>query len=449
MTSPSHERRQRRLRRWLDHDRRADRDRRSDLVRDQVEREVERRDREHDALRNPPDVGEPALGGLVGVEPHRLARPPTSLLGGDPEHRHGTTGLAARPQDRLAVLGTDQLRDLLQALGDRAADLRQRLGPDVDRQRGSIVAELVGSLDRLLDLLGAGPRRRTDQRAVIRAVDVEGLRAVNPLAGNHHRIRLRHRGDASPSEAGSVSRSCTTKSVRRDRSLPASIRGPMPTAYRVPMTDRLSGGPGLPQERRIVTEIPGPASKALHERKAKYVSDGIGVGLPVYVEAAGGGVIVDVDGNSLIDMAAGIAVTSVGNSAPEVVQPSAGAGRAVHPHLLHGGAVRALHRGLRTAHRADARRPRQEVGAAQLRRRGSRERRQDRPHAHRPQRRRRVRPRLPRPHQPDDGDDGQERALQARLRAVRRRGLPGADELPVPRAGRRSAGARRPIARSR
>jgi 4-aminobutyrate aminotransferase/(S)-3-amino-2-methylpropionate transaminase len=92
-------------------------------------------------------------------------------------------------------------------------------------------------------------------------------------------------------------------------------RGP----YRVPMTDRLSGGPGLPQERRIVTEIPGPASKAMHERKARFVSNGIGVGLPVYVEAAGGGVVVDVDGNSLIDMAGGIAVTSVGNAAPEVV----------------------------------------------------------------------------------------------------------------------------------
>ena len=42
--------------------------------------------------------------------------------------------------------------------------------------------------------------------------------------------------------------------------------------------------------------------------------------LPVYVAAAGGGVIVDVDGNSLIDLASGIAVTSVGNSAPEVVR---------------------------------------------------------------------------------------------------------------------------------
>lgn len=85
------------------------------------------------------------------------------------------------------------------------------------------------------------------------------------------------------------------------------------------MTETVSGGPGLPQERRIVTEIPGPKSKALHQRKAEFVSDGIGVGLPVYVAAAGGGVIVDVDGNSLIDMAAGIAVSSVGNAAPEVV----------------------------------------------------------------------------------------------------------------------------------
>jgi 4-aminobutyrate aminotransferase/(S)-3-amino-2-methylpropionate transaminase len=86
------------------------------------------------------------------------------------------------------------------------------------------------------------------------------------------------------------------------------------------MTHTASGGPGLPQERRLVTEIPGPRSKALHERKTSFVSDGIGVGLPVYVEAAGGGVIVDVDGNSLIDMAAGIAVASVGNAAPHVVE---------------------------------------------------------------------------------------------------------------------------------
>lgn len=85
------------------------------------------------------------------------------------------------------------------------------------------------------------------------------------------------------------------------------------------MTETLAGGPDLPQERRIVTAIPGPKSQALHARKSQFVSDGIGVGLPVYVRAAGGGVIVDVDGNSLIDMSAGIAVATVGNAAPHVV----------------------------------------------------------------------------------------------------------------------------------
>jgi 4-aminobutyrate aminotransferase/(S)-3-amino-2-methylpropionate transaminase len=42
--------------------------------------------------------------------------------------------------------------------------------------------------------------------------------------------------------------------------------------------------------------------------------------VPVYVAAAGGGVVVDVDGNSLIDLGSGIAVTGVGNAAPRVVE---------------------------------------------------------------------------------------------------------------------------------
>ena len=80
------------------------------------------------------------------------------------------------------------------------------------------------------------------------------------------------------------------------------------------------GGPSLPQERRLVTSIPGPKSQALQARKAQAVSAGVGVTLPVYIVAAGGGVLVDVDGNSLIDLGSGIAVTGVGNSAPQVVE---------------------------------------------------------------------------------------------------------------------------------
>ncbi|MEV7808896.1 4-aminobutyrate--2-oxoglutarate transaminase [Microbispora sp. NPDC088329] len=80
------------------------------------------------------------------------------------------------------------------------------------------------------------------------------------------------------------------------------------------------GGPQLPQERRLVTEIPGPRSRELFARKQSAVPAGIGTTLPVFVTHAGGGVIVDADGNSLIDFGSGIAVTNVGNAAPRVVE---------------------------------------------------------------------------------------------------------------------------------
>jgi 4-aminobutyrate aminotransferase/(S)-3-amino-2-methylpropionate transaminase len=80
------------------------------------------------------------------------------------------------------------------------------------------------------------------------------------------------------------------------------------------------GGSRLPQERRLVTAIPGPRSEALLARKTAAVARGLGVMLPVFVEAAGGGVLVDVDGNSLIDFGSGIAVVNVGNAADAVVE---------------------------------------------------------------------------------------------------------------------------------
>ncbi|WP_049565483.1 4-aminobutyrate--2-oxoglutarate transaminase [Streptomyces sp. SBT349] len=82
----------------------------------------------------------------------------------------------------------------------------------------------------------------------------------------------------------------------------------------------LSGGPSLPQQRKLVTEIPGPASRELMARKRAAVADGIGTVMPVFAARAGGGIVEDVDGNSLIDFGSGIAVTSVGNSAEAVVR---------------------------------------------------------------------------------------------------------------------------------
>ncbi len=75
----------------------------------------------------------------------------------------------------------------------------------------------------------------------------------------------------------------------------------------------------LPQARRIRTEIPGPRSRELAARRAAALPAGLVSSAGVYAAEAGGGVLVDVDGNSFIDLGSGIAVTTVGNSAPAVV----------------------------------------------------------------------------------------------------------------------------------
>jgi 4-aminobutyrate aminotransferase/(S)-3-amino-2-methylpropionate transaminase len=75
----------------------------------------------------------------------------------------------------------------------------------------------------------------------------------------------------------------------------------------------------IEQRRVLATAIPGPKSTELHRRKAGAVSSGVSTALPIYVERAGGGILVDADGNQLIDFGSGIAVTTVGNAAPRVV----------------------------------------------------------------------------------------------------------------------------------
>ncbi|MGA8851344.1 MAG: 4-aminobutyrate--2-oxoglutarate transaminase [Aeromicrobium sp.] len=76
---------------------------------------------------------------------------------------------------------------------------------------------------------------------------------------------------------------------------------------------------GLEQRRHLMTEIPGPRSVELMARKTAAVASGVGTTMPVFAVEASGGIVKDVDGNSLIDLGSGIAVTTVGNSAPRVV----------------------------------------------------------------------------------------------------------------------------------
>jgi len=76
----------------------------------------------------------------------------------------------------------------------------------------------------------------------------------------------------------------------------------------------------IPQERKVVTDIPGPKSREWFERRAKAVPVGVVNIHPIVTECASGAIIEDIDGNRLIDFSTGIAVLNVGHTPPAVVE---------------------------------------------------------------------------------------------------------------------------------
>lgn len=87
------------------------------------------------------------------------------------------------------------------------------------------------------------------------------------------------------------------------------------------MTTTSIPGTAVEQSRFRATEsIPGPRSRELMQRKQAAVSAGVATTMPVFAARASGGIVEDVDGNRLIDLGSGIAVTTVGSSAPRVVE---------------------------------------------------------------------------------------------------------------------------------
>jgi 4-aminobutyrate aminotransferase / (S)-3-amino-2-methylpropionate transaminase / 5-aminovalerate transaminase len=69
----------------------------------------------------------------------------------------------------------------------------------------------------------------------------------------------------------------------------------------------------------LKTEIPGPASRALMERRQRAVSHAVPATTPIAVAQAEGAIVTDVDGNRLIDFAGGIGVMNVGHRHPRVL----------------------------------------------------------------------------------------------------------------------------------
>jgi len=70
----------------------------------------------------------------------------------------------------------------------------------------------------------------------------------------------------------------------------------------------------------LQTEIPGPRSRAILERKERVVADPLSIYLPIVVAEARGSTLTDVDGNTFIDFAGGVGCLNVGHAHPHVVE---------------------------------------------------------------------------------------------------------------------------------
>jgi 4-aminobutyrate aminotransferase/(S)-3-amino-2-methylpropionate transaminase len=70
----------------------------------------------------------------------------------------------------------------------------------------------------------------------------------------------------------------------------------------------------------LKTEVPGPRSREILDRKDRVVAEPLAVYLPIVVAAGEGATLTDVDGNTFIDFTGGIGCLNVGHSHPRVVE---------------------------------------------------------------------------------------------------------------------------------
>ena len=70
----------------------------------------------------------------------------------------------------------------------------------------------------------------------------------------------------------------------------------------------------------LKTEIPGPRSRAVLERKERVVADPLSIYAPIVIAEGRGATITDLDGNTFIDFTGGVGCLNVGHSHPRVVE---------------------------------------------------------------------------------------------------------------------------------
>jgi 4-aminobutyrate aminotransferase/(S)-3-amino-2-methylpropionate transaminase len=71
---------------------------------------------------------------------------------------------------------------------------------------------------------------------------------------------------------------------------------------------------------RIQTEVPGPLSQAIVERKERSIASPMSLYFPIVAAEGRGSTLTDVDGNTYIDFTGGVGCLNVGHSHPKVVE---------------------------------------------------------------------------------------------------------------------------------
>src|SRR5690349_251585 len=78
-------------------------------------------------------------------------------------------------------------------------------------------------------------------------------------------------------------------------------------------------GVAMTRAIELRTQIPGPKSKEILDRKERVVAEPLSVYLPVVIDRGEGATLTDVDGNTFIDFTGGVGCLNVGHSHPRVV----------------------------------------------------------------------------------------------------------------------------------
>ena len=195
------ERRQRGVGRRLDDHGIAAGDGRADLVADEVQREVERRDGDDDPARHPQRDAELPLAGRHRVERHRLAVQPAGRLGRLVQGVDRAGGLQPALGQDLALLERDRAAELLHPGREEIGGLAEDGRPLVGREPGHRAGAPLGGLQRALDVAAIGARHGVDHRVVVGVADLDRLGLVDPLTGHVHLHVSTSRGGGHPGVA--------------------------------------------------------------------------------------------------------------------------------------------------------------------------------------------------------------------------------------------------------